>query len=77
MKAGKRKRISLFLALCMLLNVTAVPTWAGQKETVSTKDNTVKTATSSDAQVQEEEKGEEKEVLICGFSQHFPSHLSF
>ena len=63
MKAGKRKRISLFLALCMLLNVTAVPTWAEQKETVSTKDNTVKTATSSDAQVQEEEKGEEKEVL--------------
>ena len=56
MKAGKRKRISLFLALCMLLNVTAVPTWAEQKETVSTKDNTVKTATSSDAQVQEEEK---------------------
>lgn len=63
MKAGKRKRISLFLALCMLLNVTAVPTWAGQKETVSTKDNTVKTATSSDAQVQEEEKGDEEEVL--------------
>ena len=63
MKAGKRKRISLFLALCMLLNVTAVPTWAEQKETASTKDNTVKTATSSDAQVQEEEKGEEKEVL--------------
>ena len=63
MKAGKRKRISLFLALCMLLNVTAVPTWAEQKETVSTKDNTVKTATSSDAQVQEEEKGDEEEVL--------------
>ncbi len=63
MKAGKRKRISLFLALCMLLNVTAVSTWAEQKETASTKDNTVKTATSSDAQVQEEEKGEEKEVL--------------
>lgn len=56
MKAGKRKRISLFLALCMLLNVTAVPTWAEQKETASTKGNTVKTATSSDAQVQEEEK---------------------
>ena len=61
MKAEKRKRISIFLALCMLLNVTAVPTWAEQKETASTKDNTVKTATSSDAQVQEEEKCEEKE----------------
>lgn len=63
MSLGRKKHVSLLLALCMLLNVTAVPAWAEQDAAALKKDNAAQTATSSNAQAQEEEKGDEKAEL--------------